>query len=332
MTCQQQLQQTVQQMATMRDLISQSRNEFVNYLNVYNPLKDDDDVSLVMVYKQFIAKEIMCYTTLNKFKDCRALMAGFIWVPSHFKSKLFSFKDYMSHKHGFAPHMVEREPDAELTPPTYFRENEFTFPAQMIIDQYEIPKYKEVNPALFTVISFPFLFGVMFGDVFAGSLLLSGGLYLTCCKFEPSHPMAGAVPFRYLLLLMGFFACFCGVIYNDFTSVGMYLFGDSCWELPVVGQVTATLKPDCVYPIGVDPSWYMATNEILFINSVKMKIALILGVMQMTLGIVMKGFNDIYFKRPVDLIFEFIPQVCMFMALFGFMDFMVVQKWLTDYT
>jgi len=47
----------------------------------------------------------------------------------------------------------------------------------MVVDQYEIPAYKEVNPGLFTNISFPFLFGVMFGDVFSGGLLLAAGLY-----------------------------------------------------------------------------------------------------------------------------------------------------------
>ena len=65
-------------------------------------------------------------------------------------------------------------------------------------------------------------------------------------------------PGRHFLLLMGIFSVFCGVIYNDFTSVSMYLFGDSCWDMPAVGQPTATAKPDCVYPIGIDPVWYMA--------------------------------------------------------------------------
>lgn len=45
------------QKVKIKDLISSSRSQFVNYLNVYNPLKDTDDVSLVMVYKQFLTKD-----------------------------------------------------------------------------------------------------------------------------------------------------------------------------------------------------------------------------------------------------------------------------------
>ena len=218
-------------------------------------------------------------------------------------------------------HVVERDVDQELTIPTYFRECELTTVAQMVVDQYEIPAYKEVNPAYFTSISFPFLFGVMFGDVFSGSLLLIAGILA----------MASGMVGRHFLLLMGFFSVFCGFIYNDFTSVSMYIW-DSCWELPAEGQMLATLKPDCVYPVGVDPIWYMAQNEILFINSVKMKVALILGVLQMTLGIILKGCNDAYNHRCIDFTFEFIPQLVMFMCLFGFMDLMVIKKWLSDYS
>jgi V-type H+-transporting ATPase subunit a len=38
--------------------------------------------------------------------------------------------------------------------------------------------YKEVNPAVFACVSFPFLFGVMFGDMGHGLLLLILGIVL----------------------------------------------------------------------------------------------------------------------------------------------------------
>jgi len=37
------------------------------------------------------------------------------------------------------------------------------------------------------------------------------------------------VSVRYLLLMMGFFACYCGFLYNDFLSIPLNLFG-SCYE------------------------------------------------------------------------------------------------------
>jgi len=63
-------------------------------------------------------------------------------------------------------------------PPTSFYLNEFTEGFQEIINTYGTPNYKEFNPTFFTIITFPFLFGVMFGDVAHGSLLLFIGLFL----------------------------------------------------------------------------------------------------------------------------------------------------------
>lgn len=136
---------------------------------------------------------------------------------------------------------------------------------------------------------------------------------------------------RYLLLCMGLFSCFCGFMYNDFTSIPLKLFGNSCFHVPHEHGAKVTLEEDCVYPVGVDPSWYLGKNELQFMNSLKMKLSVILGVSQMALGLFMKALNSLKFRHSIDFLFEFIPQIILLFALFGFMDLLIILKWLTDY-
>ena len=63
-----------------------------------------------------------------------------------------------------------------------------------------------------------------------------------------------------------------------------------------------------------------------------MKLSVILGVAQMSLGVCLKATNAIYFERKYEFIFEFIPQIVLLWVLFGFMDFIIIIKWLTDYS
>jgi len=53
--------------------------------------------------------------------------------------------------------------------------------------------------------------------------------------------------------------------------------------------------------------WFLATNDLTYINSLKMKLAVILGVVHMSFGIIMKGANALYFKSPLDFLCEFVP-------------------------
>ena len=50
----------------------------------------------------------------------------------------------------------------------------------------------------------------------------------------------------------------------------------------------------CTYPIGFDPIWFVSTNDLVFINSFKMKFAVIMGVLQMVFGVVLKAINNVH--------------------------------------
>jgi len=169
----------------------------------------------------------------------------------------------------------------------------------------------------------------MFGDIGHGSILLLTGIFLCLLEscLRPRLPsMEGFFKMRYLFLLLGIFSTFTGLVYNDMMSIPLYLF-NSCYDKST-GKKT---EDDCIYPFGVDPAWYTASNELTYMNSMKMKIAVILGVLQMSLGVLMKAFNAIYFRKSVDFWHEFVPQILLLWVLFGYMDILIIMKWTTNY-
>ena len=53
----------------------------------------------------------------------------------------------------------------------------------------------------------------------------------------------------------------------------------------------------------------VSDNKIVFLNAFKMKVSIILGVIHMTFGVLLSYGNATYFKRPLNVMAEFIPQI-----------------------
>lgn len=165
----------------------------------------------------------------------------------------------------------------------------------------------------------------MFGDIAHGALLFAFGLSLILQENKYKFTFLSLLlPHRYTIALMGFFSLYCGLVYNEFLSINFNIFG-SCYN--IMG-LQAILKPDCVYPFGVDPIWSISTNSLNFTNSLKMKIAVIIAIVHMTFGLFIKICNVVYEKQIIYIFLEVIPQILFFALMFGYMDLLIVYKWL----
>lgn len=237
---------------------------------------------------------------------------------------------------------------ARSPPPTYLKQSSFTQSFQSIVDTYGVPRYKEVNPGLFTIISFPFLFGVMYGDVGHGFCLLLVALYLVLRqnRFHRLLDMGqldeiSSMIFqgRFLLLLMASFAIYAGFIYNDCLSLSLPLF-DSSYSLtttssraPATTSASSTYRySGTPYPFGIDSVWGHASNDLSFHNSFKMKLSVTIGVVQMTFGLFLALANDMYFDHPSSIYFEFVPRLVFMLSTFGYMVFLIVYKFCVDWS
>ncbi|XP_052194198.1 V-type proton ATPase subunit a3 [Diospyros lotus] len=224
------------------------------------------------------------------------------------------------------------------SPPTYFRTNKFTFAFQEIVDAYGVAKYQEANPGVFTIVTFPFLFAVMFGDWGHGICLLLGALYFIIREKKLSGQKLGDITEmtfggRYVIILMAIFSIYTGLIYNEFFSVPFELFGRSayaCRDLSCSDATTAGLiKVGDTYPFGVDPVWHGSRSELPFLNSLKMKMSILIGVAQMNLGIILSYFNGLFFRNSLNVWFQFIPQLIFLNCLFGYLSVLIIIKWWT---
>ena len=68
-----------------------------------------------------------------------------------------------------------------------------------------------------------------------------------------------------------------------------------------------------------------------FTNSLKMKAAVIIGVVHMMFGLFLRLYNCIRRKKYLDVIVLAIPQIIFMTCTFVYMDYLIVYKWMSIY-
>lgn len=331
-----------------RDQIHEVNARLNDVQNVLRNTQQTLDAELTQISRSLSAwmvlvnKEKSVYNALNLFSYDRArrTLIAEGWCPTNDLPLIRSTLQDVNNRAGLSVPSIINVIHTNKTPPTYLKTNKFTEAFQTIVNAYGTATYQEVNPAIPVIVTFPFLFAVMFGDFGHACIMLSASLAMIYwekpLKKVTFELFAMVYYGRYIALVMAVFSVFTGLIYNDVFSKSMTLFPSQWeWDPPenyVEGtQISAKLKGDYRYPFGLDWMWHGTDNDLLFSNSYKMKMSIILGWAHMTYSLCFAYINAKHFKKPVDIYGNFIPGMIFFQSIFGYLVICIIYKWTVNW-
>ncbi|KAF2786720.1 vacuolar ATP synthase-like protein 98 kDa subunit [Melanomma pulvis-pyrius CBS 109.77] len=330
-----------------RDQIREVNTRLSDLASVLRNTKSTLDAELTAISRNLAAwmviikKEKATYETLNKFSydHQRKTLIAEAWAPTNSLGLIKSTLQDVNDRAGLSVPTIVNQIKTTKTPPTFFKSNRFTVGFQTIIDAYGTIKYREVNPALPAIVTFPFFFAVMFGDMGHGIILLAASLAMIyyekrLLRSKLDELFSMIFYGRYIVFMMGLFSIYTGALYCDMFSKELPLF-KSMWEWNDNGN--GGIGPGShrvegyTYPFGLDWRWHDTDNDLLFSNSYKMKLSILLGWCHMTFSLVWSLVNARYFHTPIDIWGNFVPGMIFFQSIFGYLSFTIVYKWCVDW-
>lgn len=124
--------------------------------------------------------------------------------------------------------VVEDDHDAYFgEPPTKLENPKLFRPFEMFVQMYGLPAHNEMDPTLFVGITYSLIFGIMFGDVGQGLLLLVGGALIYHFK---RAPLAG------IIATAGVFSTIFGFVFGSIFGFENVI--DPLWIRPIDHMTT----------------------------------------------------------------------------------------------
>ncbi len=127
--------------------------------------------------------------------------------------------------------VLKNEPDDHKIddPPTRILHSRWIKPFEEITKLYGLPKYSEIDPTPFLAISFPILFGLMFGDLGHGLVLLTGGGILGIL-IKGNQSVKNVC---WIMAACGAAACLAGLLFGEFFGLAVF---PPLWFSPFEGE------------------------------------------------------------------------------------------------
>ena len=167
-------------------------------------------------------------------------------------------------------------------PPTKINHNRFVRPFEELTKLYGLPHYDEVDPTPIMAITFPIIFGLMFGDLGHGLILLFGGLAVGLL-------IKGNKAMKNVCYIMA--ACGLGA------SIAGLVFGEAFGQQHYLG------------PLWINPTENPTVNVFTFII-----FSLFVGVIQIISGIVLEMTNFALKHQYSDALLTSAPKIAFYVG------------------
>ncbi len=163
-------------------------------------------------------------------------------------------------------------------PPTKIKHSKFISPFEQITKLYGFPHYEEVDPTPVIAITFPLIFGLMFGDVGHGLILLAGGA--TVGKLIKKNQ--GIKDMGWILAACGVGAIIAGALYGEF-------FGTQVFH----------------------PLWFSPFSPISNVFTFLI-FSLFVGIIQIMSGLALEMVNFLYNRKIIDALLTSVPKMAFY--------------------
>ncbi len=154
------------------------------------PKLEDELINLKKEYVSFAESEKnnlnICYTFFNQLQEDCALMAkaaihnnSFVligWVP---KGNAEDIDKKLSEIESVECTVTDGCEEVRQSPPIKLKNPRLTRGFEFYTEMYGLPNYKEFDPTAFIAITYTILFGIMFGDVGHGLMVLIAGIVMS---------------------------------------------------------------------------------------------------------------------------------------------------------
>jgi V/A-type H+-transporting ATPase subunit I len=237
-------------------------------LGSLSKLGDENKLSLA-VWKEINGNILELLNAKKKILESGRLATVTGFVPKKQFGKLAErVRDMLGEK----AIVLETEVAQAQDPPTKISNNRFVKPFEEVTKLYGLPHYDEVDPTPVMAISFPILFGLMFGDIGHGLILLVGGLTLGLL-IKKGQAIKNLC---WIMSMCGVAAIIAGALYGEF-------FGKE------------------LFP----PLWFSPFQNVFDF----LVFSLIIGVVQIVSGLVLEMVNFLLKHNVADAILTSIPKI-----------------------